>query len=239
MKKIWRPILIPFAVLIAIVVLRDAVASLAAASVQEASHNTTQQGPSSIGTAGAVWEPPNPDFSEALPKATIPKEMLSKIVVSGMSVNLEKTAISDIAAHFGATIGGKGDAGDSVQWVCFRGVDAGGDWVLWLESGEINGGTVGSFRWQRVGNADVLDQRCRLLRGRAVELQNQLRLGLAQADVLKELGPATVSRADRAVYVHEHDESIHGEPYTSVNVVVVLFRQGKVQAIDVSKTTSS
>lgn len=41
-----------------------------------------------------------------------------------------------------------------------------------------------------------------------------------------------------AIYFHEHTEPIHGETYTSDNIVEVLFRKGKVQAIDVSKTTS-
>jgi hypothetical protein len=232
MKALWKFTLMSFAFVVAIGPLRDAAAN-SAAPIPDG----TGQGPSSIGAIGTVWEPPNSDFSKALPKATIPKEMVSKIIVPGASVNLEETTISDIAAKFSAPIGHKGDGGDFVQWVCFRGADPGGDWVLWLKSGEINGGTIGSFRWQRIGAA-VLDRRCRTLSG-AVELQNQLRLGLAQADVLKDLGSATVWGADKAVYVHEHAETVHGEPYTSMNIVEVFFRRGEVEAIEVAKTTSS
>ena len=238
MKAIWNVVLALSALIASTLALQDPVTSLAA-PIQDASRDSAQQGPSSSGVARAIWEPPNSDFPEALPKPTMSKEIVSKITVSGVPVTLEDSPISDIAAHFGATIGHKGDAGDSVQWVCFRGADPAGDWVLWLESGEINGGTVGSFQWRRIDSAAVLDQRCLPLSGAAVELQNQLRLGLAQAGVLKALGPPTIQRVDSAVYVHAHAESIHGEPYTSLNVVVVIFRRGQVQAIEVSKTTSS
>jgi hypothetical protein len=51
-------------------------------------------------------------------------------------------------------------------------------WVLWLESGEIDGGYVGSFQWQRLSNRDVLDSRCHALTGTtsAIKLPLSLRL---------------------------------------------------------------
>ncbi|MGC1106272.1 MAG: hypothetical protein WA876_07020 [Candidatus Acidiferrales bacterium] len=52
------------------------------------------------------------------------------------------------------------------------------------------------------------------------------------------LGEPTVWRGQRAIYVHEHTELLHGEIYTSDNIVEVRFHEGKVQAIDVSKLTS-
>jgi len=72
-----------------------------------------------------------------------------------------------------------------------------------------------------------------------IELPVALRLGIAETEVLKTLGPPTVSHGDRLIYVHEHQESIGGEPYTSENIVAILLRDGMVWAIEASKTTTS
>jgi hypothetical protein len=179
------------------------------------------------------------NFLPEVPKGTVPKEMLSKIVLSGFPITLERTAIRGVASHFIAMIGGKGDGGDFVQWVCLNGTDSVGGWVLWLESGEIEGGAVGIFQWQRLEAGAVLDQRCRTLHDGGIKLPNHLRLGLTDSDVLKILGSPTVRQGDRFIYVHEHMESIRGEPYTSENILAILFRGRLAQAIDVSKLTSS
>lgn len=188
---------------------------------------------------GTIWEPPAWNFLPDLLKATVPHEMLSKIILPGFSINLENTSIRDVASHFNDVIGKRGDAGEFVQWVCLNGGDGAGTWVLWLESGEIEGGMVGSFRWQRLDTGAVLDRRCRKLQEGGVALPNHLRLGLTDSEVLKILGPPTVRRSNRFIYVHEHMESIHGQPYTSLNVVAILFRDRLVQTLDVSKLTSS
>jgi len=194
---------------------------------------------SSPGVGRVIWEPPAWNFLHVVPKATVPKEMLATLRVSDFPVSLEKTKMDDVTIRLGGTIGQKGDAGEFVEWLCFHGTDPGGHWVLWLESGEIDAGTVGSFQWQRLDKGAVLDRRCRMLEGTGVELPVTLRLGMAESEVLQSLGPPTVRHGDRLIYVHEHEESIRGEPYTSTNIVAIHLRGGTVWAIEVSKTTSS
>jgi hypothetical protein len=191
------------------------------------------------GTARVMWEPPAWNLFPVLPKPTVSKEMLAELRVSDLPVRLEETKLDDVATRLGGTIGQTGDAGDFVEWLCFGGTDPGGRWVLWLESGEIDGGMVGSFQWQRLTKGAVLDRRCRMIEGTGVELPVALRFGITEAEILKILGPPTVKQSDSLVYVHQHRESIRGEPYTSTNIVAVLLRGRKVWAIDVSKTTSS
>jgi len=191
--------------------------------------------------ARVAWQPPAWNFLTELPKATVSKEMLVSLQVSNVPIYFEKTKMDDVRTRLGGTIGHTGDAGDYVEWLCFRGTDPKGRWVLWLESGEIDGGMVGSFQWQRLANGIVLDRRCRTLqdtRG-GIELPVALRLGMAETEVLNTLGPPTVRRGDRLIYVHEHQESIRGEPYTSENIVAILLHDGMVWAIEVSKTTTS
>jgi len=189
----------------------------------------------------AVWEPPAWSFLPELPKASVAKEMLSTLRVSDYHVTLEETKMQDVGQRFGATTGRKGDAGEALGWLCFHGTNAMGRWALWLESGEIDGGTIGSFQWQRLPKSTNLDGRCHLLKGAAgtIELPLTLKLGAGEEEVLQVLGSPTTRHNGRLIYVHEHEESLRGQPYTSSNIVAIRLRNGKVWAIEVSKTTSS
>jgi hypothetical protein len=206
-----------------------------AAFAQTANRSASSEG------ARVPWQPPAWNFLTEPPKATVSKEMLVSLQVSNVAIYFEKTKMDDVRVRLRGTIGHSGDAGDYVEWLCFRGTDPKRRWVLWLESGEIDGGMVGSFQWQRVANSAVLDPRCRTLQDTsgAIKLPVALRLGMAETEVLKTLGPPTVSHGDRLIYVHEHQESIRGEPYTSENIVSILLRDGMVWAIEASKTTTS
>jgi hypothetical protein len=185
-----------------------------------------------------LWEPPVWTFDE-IPNGTVPKQMLSTLRVAGVPVTLEDTKIEDVSSTLGGTIGQKGDAGLFEEWLCFEGTDPNGRWALWLESREIDGGSVGGFHWQRLNKNAVLDRRCRMLGETKVELPIAVRLGIAEAEVFKSLGRPTVRRGDSLCYVHEHQESIRGEPYDSTNIVVILLRAGRVWSIEASHTTTS
>jgi hypothetical protein len=204
------------------------------AFTQTASQPTTQ-------AARVIWEPPEWNFPQSV-KATVPKEMVSTFRVSGYDITLEKTSMEDVEQRLGGVIGKKGDAADASEWLCFHGADAMGGWVLWLENGEINGGSVGSFQWQRLSNRNVLDARCHTLRKAAsvIQLPKSLRLGAKSSEVLKSLGPPTLKTDERLIYLHEHE--VGGtrveDPFISSNIVLVHLRNGMVWAIQVSKTTS-
>ena len=107
------------------------------------------------------------------------------------------------------------------------------------ESGEIDGGTVGSFQWQRVNRGAIFDKRCQMLGETKVVFPIALQLGAPEADVAKALGRPTVRRNDRLLCLHEHQLPIRGEPYTSDNVVGIRIRARRVWAIEASKTTVS
>jgi hypothetical protein len=187
-----------------------------------------------------VWEPPPWDFlKDGILKATVPREMLAMLRLSDLVVTLEQTKMEDVAEKLGGALGQRGDAGEFDEWLCFHGADPGGPWVLWLESGEIDGGRAGSFQWHRLERSAVFDPRCRILAHTKVALSIPLELGITKADVMKRLGRPTEILGDRLIYVHEHQESIRGEPYDSTNIVSILIRDGRVWEIEVSKTTSS
>src|SRR5437868_11600688 len=78
-----------------------------------------------------VWEPPaGLDFSSAKP--TAPRELISSLQISGMNIILENTKLEAAQKQLGGTIGHRGDAGDSLHWLCLHGADRHGPWVVWL-----------------------------------------------------------------------------------------------------------
>jgi hypothetical protein len=118
-----------------------------------------------------------------------------------------------------------------------RGADERGAWVLWFESGEIDGGYVGGFRWWRVVRTAVLDPRCLDLGRRKLPINLPLALGLGanKTEVLKALGEPAFKDDERLIYLHKHERTISREPFTTSNIVMVRLKNGTVCAIQVSK----
>lgn len=187
-----------------------------------------------------IWEPPSAIELPRSAKPTVPSEMIATLRVSGLTVTLEEAQLSTVQKRFGGTIGHRGDAADSLSWLCFHGIDVEGNWVLWLMSGEMDRATVGGFRWQRVDGQ--VDSRCQTLPDarNAIELPISLRLGTTtRAGVLSILGQPTTSVGDGLFYLHEHDKTIRYEPLTVMNTVDISLRDGVICAIEVWKSTIS
>jgi hypothetical protein len=212
-------------------------ALLCALACSSSAQNTGRKTPENP----AIWEPPSIIEFPHSAKSTVPKEMIKGLRVSGLKIVLEDTELAVVQSHIGGTIGHRGDAGDSLSWLCLHGIDPQGDWVLWLMSGEIDAGTVGGFRWQRVESKAKLDARCKALpEGRdGVELPVVLRLGITEDGVRHIFGQPSTRLGNAALYSHEHEGTIRNEPFTAMNTLAVLLRGGVVWAIEVWKSTTS
>jgi len=183
--------------------------------------------------------PPIVEFPQAT-KATVPRQIVSRLEVSGQRVVLEETELTAMQKRFGGAIGHRGDAGDALSWLCFCGSDDKGDWVLWLMSSEIDGGRVGGFRWQRVDRMAQLASCPRLSGGKAgVDLPISLRLGMSTSDALLILGKPSERLGQQLFYLHEHERKIHDQPFTAMNTLFIQIREGVVWAIEVWKSTTS
>ena len=199
------------------------------------------------------WQPPAIQAPVSLPQSTIPQEMVMSVRVSKVLVVLQETRLRDVQRRLlpqhasdrrawdpvGGSIGHRGDAGNSLAWLCYYGADAEGRWALWLESSEIAGGTVDGFILQRLDGDARMDRRCGNLQTDRVELPLALRLGMTEAEARKVLGPPTLKFRGTLVFHHEHTETLHNEPYTASNTVYLVLRKGVVWAIRVDKHTTS
>src|SRR3954465_8830133 len=98
-----------------------------------------------IVVAQALWAPPIRTLAEDLPPATVISELISRIRLGDFRIVLDETPMADVARRFDAESDRRGDAGESLRWMCLVGEDTGRRWILWLEAGEIHGGNVGAF----------------------------------------------------------------------------------------------
>lgn len=113
--------------------------------------------------------------------------------------------------------------------------------MLWLESFEIDGPTIGGFQWQQLPADSKMDERCQPLRGDDASLRMPLalRLGMKEADVVAALGQPSKRNGNTVIYVHEHDRTIRAEPYTVSNDVIITYRAGRIWAVEVTHSTVS
>lgn len=185
------------------------------------------------------WRPPSIHAPSSVPQPTVPMEMVSTIRVSKILVILEETKMTDVKKRLGGSFGHRGDASDSLDWLCYYGADADGRWALWLESSEVAGGAVDGFILQRLDSDARMDRRCGNLQPGGVELPIALKLGITETKARQILGPPTLKFRGTLVFHHEHTETLHNQPYTASNTVYLVLRRGVVWAIQITKDTIS
>jgi hypothetical protein len=198
------------------------------------------------GFTQTLWAPP-PLALRGEARPTVAREMVSSFKIGATSVVFEQTELGDLARAFGVAMGHQGDASESLQWFCLTGTAKQGPWVLWLTSGEIDGGRVGGVQLQSLLRGQRVDSRCGLWRSEAIpiEMPVTLRLGMPRREVIRALGSASASAEELLEYVHQHEER-RAEPkapeapvFIAMNSVTVWIHRGIVQGFHVWKSTQS
>ena len=168
--------------------------------------------------------------------------MIGALRVANLQIILEETTLADVQNRFAGMIGYRGDAGDSLSWLCYYGTDADGEWILWLTSGEMNGLTqIDGLQWRRITAHQRPDHRCSKLSKNSggIELPIPLHLGSSEQQVRQGLRFPTFARNGVLFFDHEHPVILRKEKYTASNDVAVVIRGGLVWAIGAWKITSS
>lgn len=189
------------------------------------------------------WAPPTlfPAMGDLIPAPTLLKEPISRLRIGNMNILLEQTPLADVQRRVGAEVGKSTDSSESLEWLCIQSGDSKGRWALWLESNEIHGGNIGIFEWMRIPGPSAVDSRCRVLptKKNAVRLPISLRLGDTEAHLISVLGAPTIRLGESLVYLHKHEQLIQRKPFTTFNDLVVVVRRGIVEAVEVTRSTTS
>lgn len=71
-----------------------------------------------------TWAPPSIEQPSVSPPPTVPKTIVTRISVAGSPITLEHTLLGNVGKQLGVVAGHRGDAGESIEWLCFYGKDA-------------------------------------------------------------------------------------------------------------------
>jgi len=120
----------------------------------------------------------------------------------------------------------RGDASESLEWICYSITDQSSPVRLWLLSGEIDGGIVGGFVIRSMSTKDKISEACPELPEsfKPVKLERKIWINTSESDVRKILGkPSLESRGwllysseqifkndPRAKAWGEHDWTVYG-----------------------------
>lgn len=183
-------------------------------------------------SSSPIWHPSNIPWVDNIP-ATVSRKMITSLSVAGVPIRLTETSLEDAQRHLGGVAGHSGDAAEYLQWLCLRGRDAGGPWVLWLQSFEVDGPTIGGFQWERVPAGAKFDRRCHALPTgtTSLRLPLPLRLGMTDAEVRRVLGDPSIRVGPTSFYLYEHDLGLDRMSYTADNSVAMVYHRGKLKAI--------
>ena len=167
--------------------------------------------------------------------------MVHHLKVANWPITLETTKLTDAQRQFGGVLGHRGDAGESLGWLCLYRRDHSDDWALWLESAEIDGESIGGFLWLRMGPGQKVDSRCKALNTQqgVVTTPVPIKLGMTEPQVEQLLGKPSGRFHNTFMYFHEHEGTIRNTAYTWDNSIDIVYRNGVVWAVHGSLTISS
>lgn len=189
---------------------------------------------SGAASAQSSWEPPNIGSGGADPVGSVAAELIPKIGIGDVQVILDITPLLDVVSRFKAQPGHRGDANDSLDWICLHGKNARGGWILWLESGEIHVNRIGAFQLRRLEPNQRVDARCRIVNA-VLQIPSELRLGMSREEVRRMLGGSIGAQATSS-YVYEREDP---NGVTVESIVTVAFTENVVVAFEVWKTETN
>jgi len=142
-------------------------------------------------------------------------------------VKLETTSLEKVLKTIKAgKIAQRGDASESLEWICYSIIDKNNPVRLWLLSGEIDGGNVGTVVIRSMSTKDKASKKCPELPEsfKPVKLDSKIWIHTTEYDVREILGkPSLESRGwllysseqmfkndPRAKAWGEHDWTVYG-----------------------------
>jgi hypothetical protein len=149
---------------------------------------------------------------------------------------LRRRRSTRFAKPWARTIQHRGDAGDSLYWLCYRR----GQHRLWLSSGEIGGPNhlVTELVQELTENDTETSTDCAVLPEKfsPVVVDGKLHLGMSRSEVVRTLGRPSKSEAARVVYSH-HGKLANG--FDETGWLILRFRDEKLVSMRGGKTTTN
>lgn len=152
---------------------------------------------------------------ETAPTPTMKSAPVTSVRVGGATIVLDQTTLGDAKRDLNAgVILHKGDAGESMYWLCYSHKTAEGWEQLWLLShGEMGGNdhVIGSIA-ARLSSSPLPTEKCPVLRGapEPIGFNNRIRLGVKAEILKKALGKPSL--AEKGWLHYESQRELVGDP---------------------------
>ena len=189
--------------------------------------------------------PPNWFAGLPSPKTrTVKDPIFDSMIFGKLKVVFEKSRLADVAAEVkGSRIKHRGDAGESMYWLCYRFKDKDMTGQLYVTAhGEMGGpehAVGGVVLKDKISDeTDCPELPSKLL---PVNSDNGLGLGSRYEDFLLHLGKPGTRLGDRALWMVERETHLGGspEPWTVLQSVEVEFHDGKAATLSLNQVTSN
>lgn len=169
---------------------------------------------------------------------TVEGRLATRFSLGAFEGRFEETRLGAVSEVLGGgTIQHRGDAGDSIYWLCFQR----GQHRLWVvSSGEIGGPDhlvteiVEEVADKNAGAASD----CAIIPEKfaPVVLDGKLHLGMSRQEVIAALGPPSKSEAARAVYSHQGKLA---DGFDETAWLILRYSEGKLVSMRGGKSTTN
>lgn len=175
------------------------------------------------------------------PAATFKKPPVKSISMGNIVVQLEVTTLNDILSKIGTgKIQHRGDAAESVHWICYFIPSSASNARIWLMSGEIHGGTVGSIAVRLLSSDDTATPSCPTLPMKYSPIQFEQNIGLEskESDLRRTFGKPSLVANDWIHFDSEQEVMLNSKQFTELGSLSARMINDRIVELWVAKTTS-
>jgi hypothetical protein len=165
------------------------------------------------------------------------------MVLGGTIVRIEVTSLRQVLASIGAgKVMHKGDASESVHWLCYSFEMPGAHARIWLSSGELNGGRyIDGIQMVMTETSQEGGASCPeiSLGGKSPVFDNGLSLGASEEKLRQVLGRPSKEWGNWRSYASDTQAVKDGETWFTNSIFAVRIEGGLVSEVFVTQSTSN
>ncbi len=178
--------------------------------------------PQSSGVSQEKWAPPPIPGEKIVAAATVKADLATELQIGSERIVLEETLLDSVKRRLNAgPIGEIGEAASHLTWLCLSGGSGQQQWMLWLESGEMGGGSVEGFHLLSVSPGTQVDHRCaRAVPDVKVTVSEGLALDAADSTLRRALGEPSAAAGDTVIFLYVREPPRKDAVESRVSVVL-------------------
>jgi len=193
--------------------------------------------------AAAARQPGPPDVPWPQDSAAKPgsrKILVNQLQLGSMTIGLETTRLDELTRLIpGTRIHARGDASESLAWVCFRVVTQYGLFNVWPNSGELGGGRIiDGVVVAPVAHHPEPDCPVLAVNGGPIGFDNGVWIGMARSAAYAKLGTPTRKFGSVVAFDSERPAAGREKDCTTGGDLVLDIQSGRIARIWATKVTS-